>query len=55
MAAHPRIKFCGITSVEDAHLAAGVAAAQATIDDGSAAATLDALVRRTHELAGTPR
>ncbi|MDQ3849525.1 MAG: anthranilate phosphoribosyltransferase [Actinomycetota bacterium] len=36
-------------------LAAGVAAAQATIDDGSAAATLDALVRRTHELAGTPR
>ena len=32
-------------------LAAGVAAAQAAIDDGSATRTLDALVARTHELA----
>jgi len=34
-------------------VAAGVRAAQAAIDDGSAARTLDALVARTHELAGT--
>ena len=33
-------------------LAAGVAAAQAAIDDGSATRTLDALVLRTQELAG---
>jgi anthranilate phosphoribosyltransferase len=35
-------------------LAAGVAAAQAAIDDGAALRTLDALVARTHELAGAP-
>jgi anthranilate phosphoribosyltransferase len=33
-------------------LAAGVAAAQAAIDDGAATRTLEALVARTHELAG---
>jgi anthranilate phosphoribosyltransferase len=33
-------------------LTAGVAAAQAAIDDGAALRTLDALVARTHELAG---
>jgi len=35
-------------------LATGVAAAQAAIDDGAATRTLDALVARTHELAGQP-
>ena len=35
-------------------LAAGVQAAQAAIDDGAAARTLDALVARTAQLAGTP-
>ena len=35
-------------------LAAGVAAAQAAIDDGGALRTLDALVARTHELAEAP-
>jgi anthranilate phosphoribosyltransferase len=35
-------------------LAAGVAAAQAAIDDGSATRTLDALIARTNELAAEP-
>ncbi len=35
-------------------LAGGVAAAQEAIDDGAAMRTLDAVIARTHELAGTP-
>ncbi|MDQ3849523.1 MAG: phosphoribosylanthranilate isomerase [Actinomycetota bacterium] len=61
MAAHPRIKFCGITSVEDAHLAAeaGAWALGMIFWDHSArrcaeaeAQAVGAALRRTVELCG---